>query len=88
MTFVMIEPAPYSLAHAVALVAVDVLGNPFDDEPVSIADAMRYVRDVIRLPEDPPTMGAHPLDDNGTTDAQAYRLVLQATDAEIAAALS
>ncbi len=73
-----VEPAPRSLAHAVVLVALDVIANQDDDETGGVTAAIGYARDVLRLPEEPFVIGSYPIEEDGTTLAQAYRMVLEA----------
>lgn len=62
-----------TFADAVRMVAADQRASWPD---MSDAEAVFHVRDTMRLPEEPPVMGAYPMDDDGTPLARAYRVVL------------
>lgn len=57
-------------------------------EPLTLADAVTDARDVISLPERGHVIGAHPLNEDGTPTAAAYRMVLSADRRELDAALA
>lgn len=77
-------PLPTDLAAAIAMVVADHRASWPDD---TATEAVAAVRNTMRLPEEAPVPGGYPLDDDGTPLAAAYRMVLTATDADLAVVL-
>jgi hypothetical protein len=71
------------LKDAIAIVAADQRQGYPD---MTDAEAVAHVRNTVTF-SDPAPVGAYPLDDDGSDEATAYRMVLSATDADLDAAL-
>lgn len=82
--------SPDALRVAARQVAQDQAQSAFDEWIaqgfVTVAEACEHARNTLRLPEEPYVPGGYPLDDDGSSLATAYRMVLEATPDELAAA--
>lgn len=76
-----IAVTPHALRLAAWRVARDLAKSL--DEPAYVRPLMDEVRNTLRLPEEPPCPGAYPLDDEGSDLDTAYRVILEATAAEL-----
>lgn len=72
------------ISRAVALVIADASEGW---EPTSDEDVIAHVLNVLRLPESTPVLGSHPMVDDGSDVAIAYRIVLEAGARESAASI-
>ncbi|MDR6142024.1 hypothetical protein QE375_001578 [Microbacterium foliorum] len=80
------RPTSSTLIPAALLVAADRNAHLDADEQMSVLEAVMEARNVLRLPEAEPVMGAWPLDEDDADDnptTRAYRTILEATPEDL-----